>query len=118
MELILLVLRLFLAGILGLAGVGKLLDPAGGEKAMKEFGVPSSLAKSASVALSVGEILLAVALLSTSTSWIGAVATFILMLVFIGGMLWQIAKGRSPDCHCFGQLHTEPVSKKSVVRNI
>jgi peroxiredoxin/uncharacterized membrane protein YphA (DoxX/SURF4 family) len=118
MELILLLLRLLLAGILGLAGIGKLLDPDGGEKVMTEFGVPSSIAKAAAIALSLFEILLALALLSTSTSWIGAVAAFLLMLVFIGGMLWQIAKGRAPDCHCFGQLHSEPVSKKSVIRNI
>ena len=93
MEIILLLLRLFLAGILGLAGVGKLLDPKGGEKVMSDFGVPSNVAKAAATALSVFEIVLALALLSTSTSWIAAVATFLLMLVFIGGMLWQIAKG-------------------------
>src|SRR3954452_10614922 len=118
MELILLLLRLFLAGVLGLAGVGKLMDPGGGEKVMADFGVPAWLAKHAAIALSVFEIVLALALLSTSTSWLGAVAAFLLMLVFIGGMLWQIAKGQSPDCHCFGQLHSEPVSKKSVVRNV
>src|SRR3982751_2168810 len=118
MELVLLLLRLILAGILGLAGVGKLLDPEGGEKVMSDFGVPKGLARSAAIALSVFEIVLSLSLLSIATSWAAAVATFLLMLVFIGGMIWQIAKGRAPDCHCFGQLHSEPVSKKSVVRNV
>ena len=33
-------------------------------------------------------------------------------------MIWQIAKGNAPDCHCFGAIHSEPVSKKSLIRNI
>ena len=118
MDLILLLLRLFLAGILGLAGAGKLMDLKGGEAVMSEFGVPPDAAKPAAISLSVFEIVLAAALLSTLTSWAASVAAFLLMLVFIGGMLWQIAKGRAPQCHCFGQLHSEPVSKKSVIRNV
>ena len=118
MDLILLLLRLFLAGIQGLAGAGKLMDLKGGEAVMSEFGVPPDAAKPAAISLSVFEIVLAAALLSTLTSWAASVAAFLLMLVFIGGMLWQIAKGRAPQCHCFGQLHSEPVSKKSVIRNV
>jgi thiol-disulfide isomerase/thioredoxin len=29
-----------------------------------------------------------------------------------------MAQGNAPDCHCFGAIHSEPVSKKSLVRNI
>lgn len=118
MELFLLILRLFLAGILALAGIGKLLDLPGGKKVMKDFGLPEDLAIPAAVALSLVEIVLAAALLFSTVSWLAAAGALLLMLIFIGGMLWQIAKGRSPDCHCFGQLHSEPVSLKSVVRNI
>jgi thiol-disulfide isomerase/thioredoxin len=41
-----------------------------------------------------------------------------LLLVFIAGMIYQLASGKAADCHCFGQLHSEPVGKKSLLRNV
>ena len=117
MEILLLLIRLFLAVIFGLAGIGKLLDLGGSEKAVKDFGVPSDLAKSAAIALPITELFIAVLLLPTATSWFGAIGGFLLLLVFIGGMLWQMSQGNAPDCHCFGQIHSEPVSLKSLIRN-
>lgn len=118
MEVILLLTRIFLFGVFALAGVGKLFDLVGSEKAVKEFGVPENLAKPFAVALPFAEILIAVLLLPISTAWLGAVAAFLLVAVFTGGMIWQMAKGNAPDCHCFGAIHSEPVSKKSLIRNI
>ncbi len=117
MEIILLLIRLLLAVIFALAGIGKILDLEGAEKAVKDFGVPQNLAKSVSVALPIAEIVIALLLLFSSTAWFGAVSGFLLLLVFIGGMLWQLAQGNAPDCHCFGQIYSEPVSAKSLIRN-
>lgn len=117
MEIVLLLIRLFLAAIFTLAGIGKLLDLAGSEKAVKDFGVPDSVAKPFALGLPIAEIIISLLLLSVSTSWLGAIGAFLLLLVFIGGMLWQMAKGNAPDCHCFGQIHSEPVSVKSLIRN-
>ncbi len=112
-----LIIRIFLAGIFTLAGIGKLLDLKGSEKAVKDFGVPNDLAKSFAVALPIAELIIAVLLLPVSTAWFGAIGGFLLLLIFIGGMLWQMAQGNAPDCHCFGQIHSEPVSIKSLIRN-
>ncbi len=117
MEIILLLIRIILFGIFALAGIGKLLDLQGSEKAVKDFGVPEDLAKPFSVLLPIAEILIAIFLLFVQTSWLGAIGGFLLLLVFIGGMLFQMAKGNAPDCHCFGQIHSEPVSAKSLIRN-
>lgn len=117
METLLLLIRLVLFAIFALAGVGKFLDLDGSEKAVKDFGVPENLAKPFSVLLPAGEILIALLLLSAATSWFGALFGFLLMLIFIGGMLYQMAQGNAPDCHCFGQIHSEPVSRKSLIRN-
>jgi len=117
MDEFLLLVRLILAAIFGLAGIGKFLDLDGSERAVKDFGVPENLAKPFSFLLPAAEIFIAVLLLSTMTAWFGAVSGFLLLLVFIGGMLYQMALGRAPDCHCFGQIHSEPVGKKSLVRN-
>lgn len=117
MEIILLLIRLFLAAIFALAGVGKLLDLKGAEKAVKDFGAPQDLAKFFAVALPAVELLIALLLLPASTAWFGAIGAFLLLAVFIGGMIWQMAQGKAPDCHCFGQIHSEPVSPKSLIRN-
>src|SRR5689334_3545751 len=105
MEVILLLIRIFLFAVFALAGVGKLLDLKGSEKAVKEFGVPEGLAKPFAIALPVAELLFALLLLPASTAWLGAIGGFLLLAVFIGGMIWQMAKGNAPDCHCFGAIH-------------
>lgn len=118
MEIALLLIRLFLFAVFALAGIGKLLDLKGSEKAVKDFGTPEEFARFFAVALPFAEIVFAACLLFVETSWIGAVGAMILLLTFIGGMIWQLAQGNAPDCHCFGAIHSEPVSKKSLIRNI
>jgi thiol-disulfide isomerase/thioredoxin/uncharacterized membrane protein YphA (DoxX/SURF4 family) len=118
MEVLLLLIRIFLSVVFALAGVGKLLDLQGSEKAVKEFGVPGDVARAVAIALPIAELLCAALLLPVATAWLGAAGAFLLLAVFIGGMIWQMAKGNAPDCHCFGAIHSEPVSKKSLMRNI
>lgn len=118
MENAFLIIRLLLAAIFGIAGIAKLLDLAGSKKAVEEFGVPKVLAKTVSIALPIAEVLIAVAFLFVETSWFAAIAGTSLLAAFIVGMFVQMAKGNAPDCHCFGQIHSEPISKKSVIRNV
>ncbi len=118
MELVLLLIRLFLFGVFALAGIGKLLDLEGSEKAVKGFGVPDELAKPISIFLPVTEVVIAALLLFVGTSWVGAFLAFLLLLAFIVAMVVQMAQGKAPDCHCFGQIHSEPVGKWSLIRNI
>lgn len=118
MEIILLLIRIILSAVFITAGIGKLLDLEGSEKAVKDFGVPENLAKPFSILLPIAEILLGFLFLFTSVSWFGAVGSFLLLAVFTGGMLWQMKQGNAPDCHCFGAIHSEPVSAKSLIRNI
>lgn len=118
MEEILLLIRIVLACVFALAGIGKLLDPAGSAKAVKDFGVPESMAVPLSYALPAAEIVTAAFLLFISSSWFGAIGASILLATFVGGMLWQYSQGKSPECHCFGQMHSEPVSPKSIARNV
>jgi peroxiredoxin/uncharacterized membrane protein YphA (DoxX/SURF4 family) len=118
MEIILLLIRLILFAIFALAGIGKLLDLKGSEKAVKDFGTPEEFAKFFAIALPFAEIVFAVCLLFVETAWVGAIGALILLLSFIGGMIWQLAQGNAPDCHCFGAFKSEPVSRKSLIRNI
>jgi peroxiredoxin/uncharacterized membrane protein YphA (DoxX/SURF4 family) len=118
MEVVLLIIRLLLFAILAIAGIGKLLDREGSEKAVKAFGTPEPLVKTLAVLLPIAELIFGFCLLFVSFSWIGAAGALLLLVTFIGGMLIQMIKGEAPDCHCFGQIHSEPVGPKSLIRNI
>ncbi len=118
METILLLIRIILAAIFALAGIGKMLDLEGSKKAMRDFGVPEMLARPFSVGLPIVEIVVAILLLFTQSAWFGAIGGFLLLATFIGGMAFLMAKGEAPDCHCFGAIESEPVSSKSVIRNV
>lgn len=118
MELALLILRLFLVAIFGIAAGAKLADFSGAKKAVVDFGVPSSLSMVAATLLVAAELVVVALLLFKSTSWYGAIGAAVLLGIFVAGMLYQIAQGRSPDCHCFGQISSEPVGVSSVVRNL
>jgi peroxiredoxin len=71
-----------------------------------------------SVALPAAELAVAVALLPTSTAWFGALAAAGLLAAFTGAVAYQLARGRHPDCNCFGRLHSKPIGPATLVRNL
>ncbi|MEK7724826.1 MAG: MauE/DoxX family redox-associated membrane protein [Acidobacteriota bacterium] len=117
MENLLFILRILLVAIFGVAGFAKLYDLNGSKKAMQSFGVPEGVAFAAGLTLPILEIAIAISLVFVQTSWFGAIGAAGLLGIFIVGMLWQWSQGNAPDCHCFGQVHSEPVSPKSIIRN-
>jgi methylamine dehydrogenase accessory protein MauD len=48
---------------------------------------------------------------------LGAVGALVLLCLFVVGISANLARGRKPECHCFGQLHSEPAGWKTLVRN-
>ena len=117
MDLVLLLARLLLAGVFVVAGVGKLADLAGSRKAAGDFGVPERFAPAFGLLLPIAELVVAVALLPVATARWGALGALALLLVFIGGIGYQLARGRTPDCHCFGQIHSAPAGWPTIGRN-
>lgn len=118
MEIVLLVARLLLALVFGVAGIAKAVDPNGSRRAMIGFGVPERLATPLARWLPVAEILIALALIPLNTAWVGAIAAVVLLLIFAVAIGVTLARGESPDCHCFGQLHSEPVRWSTFARNL
>ncbi len=117
MDLVLLLARLLLAGVFVVAGIGKLADLPGSRKAAGEFGVPERFAPAFGLLLPIAELLVAVALLPVATARWGALGALALLLVFIGGIGYQLARGHTPDCHCFGQIHSAPAGWPTIGRN-
>jgi peroxiredoxin len=117
MDVVILFARLLLAGVFVVAGIAKLSDREGSRRAVAEFGVPAALAAPIGILLPLAELVVAAALIPTATALWGAVGALVLLLLFVAGISANLARGRRPDCHCFGQLHSSPAGWSTLVRN-
>src|SRR5215208_121017 len=117
MDAALLISRLLLAALFSLAGVAKLSDLKGSRKAITEFGLPAVLASPLALLLPLAELGVGAALIPASSAWWGALGALGLLLLFVVGISINLARGRKPDCHCFGQLHSAPAGWKTLARN-
>jgi len=117
MSILLLVARLLLAAVFVVSGLAKVVDLKGSQKAVKGFGVPSFLATPLGILLPFAELAVVIALIPSSWALYGAIGALVLLVVFIVGISANLSVGRKPDCHCFGQLHSEPVGASTLVRN-
>jgi len=115
MGLALLIARLLLAGVFVVAGLAKLGDLAGSRQAMRDFGVPALLAAPFGLLLPLAELAVAIALIPTVSAWWGALGALVLLLLFIVGIGYNLARGRQPECHCFGQLHSTPAGWPTLI---
>jgi peroxiredoxin len=115
--MLLLIARLLLAAILTTAGMAKLLDRGGGREAMAGFGIPAVLAAPIGLLVPLAEIVVGVALVPTRSARWGALGALVLLVLFTVGIAVNLARGRRPACHCFGQLHSRPVGFTTLARN-
>src|SRR5499427_9976596 len=118
MAIVLLLARLVLAVIFGVAGTAKASDLTATRKAIAGFGVPEKLAAGLGTAIPFVELLVALGLLPAGTAWFGAIAALMLLVVFAAGIGVNLIRGQKPDCNCFGQLHSRPVSWSVFARNL
>jgi peroxiredoxin len=116
-DLALLGARLVLAAVFVTAGAAKLADPPGSRRALADFGIPASLAAPVATVLPFAELATAAALIPTASARWGALAALFLLLAFGAGIAVNLARGRKPDCHCFGQLHSAPAGWSTLARN-
>jgi uncharacterized membrane protein YphA (DoxX/SURF4 family)/peroxiredoxin len=112
-----LAIRMLLAAVFAVAGVAKLRDLEGSRAAMKDFGVPAGLAGPAGVLLPLAELAVAIGLVPTASARWAAALGLLLLLAFIWGIATALRRGESPDCHCFGQLHSAPAGPATLARN-
>src|SRR5918997_4659523 len=110
--------RLLLAAVFVVAGLAKLTDREGSRRAITDFGLPASLAAPMGILLPLAELAVAAALIPTASAFWGAVGALALLLLFIAGIGANLARGRRPDCHCFGQIHSAPAGWSTLARNV
>ena len=118
MELVILVARLALVVTFLLSAVAKWRDQDGARQAVKNFGIPSSLAPVIAAVLAPLE--LASAILLLTTGWgvvVGALLAVAVLAAFTIGIVVNLLRGNRVECRCFGALSNKPLSWWSVVRN-
>lgn len=118
MILAVLTAQLLLAAVFAIAGAAKLADRDGTRRAALEFGVRPRIAGPLALALPVAELAIAVAMLLSETAVYGALGAFTLLAGFSAAIAYSMARGRSPECHCFGQLHSAPAGPRTLARNV
>ena len=118
MDLLLLVARLILAAVFCVAGLAKLVNRRSAVQSLGEFGVPTVLVAPLALALPLVELAVAIALVPVATAWWGAVAALGLLLVFLAAIGVNLARGRRPECRCFGQMGSGPIGWQTVTRNL
>src|SRR5881628_913520 len=114
METVLLLARVVLVVVFVLAAVAKLAD-RGSRQALADFGVPEPLTAPLSALLPLVELAVAIALIRAAWAWYGAIGAAILLVIFVAGIGYNMARGRAPDCRCFGQIHSEPVGWSTLI---
>jgi len=95
--------RLVLGGVFLVAGGLKVIDPQSSVAAVRAYRLlPSSLLTIVGWGLPFAEIALGVLLLAGIATRLVAVASAVLLLVFIAAVTSAAARGLSIDCGCFG----------------
>jgi uncharacterized membrane protein YphA (DoxX/SURF4 family) len=112
------VARLALAAVFAAAAWAKLSDRAGTRQAAGDFGVPAAAVPAVAFLLPVAELTVAVLLtFGGAAAMLGAIGAICLLVLFTAAVGFSLAKGRRPDCHCFGRVRPEVVSSRTLVRN-
>lgn len=117
MSAVMLIARWGLAAVFALAGVAKAADRAGTVRSLIAFGLPAALAPTGAVLLPIAELVCAVALVPAGSAWWGALGVLALLAVFTLAIGVNLLRGRRPQCQCFGQVRSEPIGAKTLVRN-
>jgi peroxiredoxin/uncharacterized membrane protein YphA (DoxX/SURF4 family) len=117
MDSVVLAARLVLCAVFVVAAIGKLIDLPASRRSLVGFGVPERPAAILGTLLPFAELAVAIALLFEPTAQWGALGALLLLVAFIAGISNALRQGEAPDCNCFGAIHSEPASAKTLVRN-
>jgi thiol-disulfide isomerase/thioredoxin len=117
MDIAVLVVRIAVAGVLVVAGVAKALDVGATRRSIPALGLPQVLAGPIAIALPAVELALGLLLVPVATARLAAAAATLLFSAFSVVVGVALVRGRDAECHCFGQLSSEPIGVATVVRS-
>lgn len=110
--------RLALSAIMLVSGLGKLRDQEGTRQAVGDFGMPARWVKSAAKVLVATELFLAATILLDLTCRAAGCGLLVLFSIFCVGIANLLSQDKAPPCHCFGAVHSAPVSRFTLLRTV
>jgi len=115
-----LTVRLLVGGVLTLAGAAKLLGDSGARtKWLQAYGlIPAPLVGAVAVGLASLELLAGAALLLGFGGVLSIALGGTVLVLITGGAAVTLARGKRPDCGCFGRWAREQLSWRVVFRNL
>jgi len=123
MNMALYLARILLGGVFGVAAIAKLADRAAAQQMLRDFSIPVKLTAPLGILLPLAELLVAGALIAPPTAWWGpstwwgGIGALVLLVLFIAGISFHLAHGRTPTCRCFGKLSSTSAGWPTLVRN-
>lgn len=60
----------------------------------------------------------ALVLVPDVTAWWESLVALALLCTFSTVLAFHLSRGHTPDCHCFGNLHTGPIGWRTLGRNL
>ena len=118
MALVIALVRLILSLVFGIAGLTKLTDQKGTREAVMNFGAPKATAPSIAVVLPLIELAIAIGFLFSASAWLSALAALLVLGIFVVAISINLAKGKTHECHCFGQIYSRPLGWPTLIRNL
>jgi peroxiredoxin/uncharacterized membrane protein YphA (DoxX/SURF4 family) len=112
-----LALRALLVAVFALSGTAKLRRLDLSRQAAQDLGVPASLAPAAGVVLPVVELAVAALLVLPASARAGAGLAAGLLTAFCVVIAANLARGRRPNCNCFGVASRDPIGATTLLRN-
>lgn len=109
--------QLFLAGVLLLSAIGKVLSPQQFMKALRATSLPQSLLLPLALSVLVAEFGLAIGLIFTWSLLLVWIGVLCLLGVFTGWITWMYARKISLHCGCFGQARSA-IGRGNIIRNL
>ena len=110
--------RVLLATVFLAAAIGKLADRDGSRQAIRGFGVPDGASRPVAILLPVAELAVAASLLPAGSARFGGLGALALLVLFVVAIVRVLRTGHEVDCHCFGQLHSAPAGRATLLRNV
>ncbi len=117
--LFLLFARLCVGGVFIVSGVGKWLDKPGTEASMSRYlFLPGGSGKFIATVFPPLEMAIGLALIFGLLTRLAALGACLLLILFTGLIIYDLSRGKTQSCHCFGKLSDDKLTPMAVVRNV
>ncbi|MEO5953107.1 MAG: DoxX family protein [Chloroflexia bacterium] len=117
--LFLLFARLCVGGVFIMSGVGKWLDRPGTEASMARYMfLPKGSGKFIATVFPPLELAIGFALIFGLLTRLASLGAVILFALFTTLIVYDLSRGKTASCHCFGKLSDEKLTPMAVVRNV